>query len=358
MEKLFNDPNYETNIRVHLDACNSGSQFTSAITGDLGGCRATNVLPSYEPERREYKNLVRKDAYLMVSELSKQIVERELKVETDPEKIDNLKFYKKILLSDGRKICKRPVMVSNYGGTAGGRTAILWDMFRELKVERKYVNRRVATGLSNILGEAIGKEIDGVFTGTLRGGTAFEKYIHKMNNLIAQQNQKVYWRTADGFDVCHAKAKELKPKQIHLQLPGARRRTTIISKQFSKNKLNPRKMKSAISPNYIHSLDAMLLRRVSLGMKAVGILDCDMIHDSFGCNPNHVDKMLEITKNEFKRLVKEKPLEILHEDLSEQAEQHGAPQKKIDAVVVPNLYSLSENECMLDELDDSEWFFS
>ncbi len=55
-------------------------------------------------------------------------------------------------------------------------------------------------------------------------------------------------------------------------------------------------MKSAISPNFIHSLDAELLRRVALKMRDAGVVDSDWIHDSFGSHPNDVDLMLMITK--------------------------------------------------------------
>jgi hypothetical protein len=70
--------------------------------------------------------------------------------------IDSVEMFKREMSGkNGRKICKRPVMVSNYGGTMGGRTDILFNMFRELKIERKFVNIRVARHLSKIIGDAI-----------------------------------------------------------------------------------------------------------------------------------------------------------------------------------------------------------
>ena len=102
----------------------------------------------------------------------------------------------------------------------------------------------------------------------------------------------------------------MRPKQVEILLPGSRRLTSIIKRTFSDNVSIP-KMKSAISPNYIHSLDAELLRRVALRMKQEGIVDSDWIHDSFGCHPNDVDLMLDITKEEFGDLVLRDPLSVL-----------------------------------------------
>jgi len=102
-----------------------------------------------------------------------------------------------------------------------------------------------------------------------------------MNNVIAKKGNPVTWTTSDGFHVTHIKQKELKPKQVSCLLPNSRRETVIYKKSFSDD-INPVKMKSAISPNYIHSLDAELLRRVAIGMKNLNVVNTDWIHDSFG----------------------------------------------------------------------------
>jgi len=59
LKKLELDPNYEFKGRIHLDACNSGSQFTSAMTNDLDGCLATNVTPTYKRNRNQIISIVR-----------------------------------------------------------------------------------------------------------------------------------------------------------------------------------------------------------------------------------------------------------------------------------------------------------
>lgn len=343
MQKYSIDNSYVPNVRIHLDACNSGSQFTSAITGDLSGCEATNVIPSYDEEG----NQVRKDAYLLVSQRALELCEKKISKAGDKKTKQMFEFFKRLLVDDGRKVCKVPVMVSNYGGTTGGRTEILWNMFRELKVERKWITKKVAAQFSKLIGDAI--------TGTLKGGKAFETYIHKMNNIVAKNNIPIEWTTSDGFRIVHVKSKELKPKQVTCMLPGARKPTVIIKRQFGENVSVP-KMKSAISPNYIHSLDAELLRRVALRMKQEGIVDSDWIHDSFGCHPNDVDLMLDITKEEFGDLVLRDPLSVLDQELRDQMIMDDKTIDQLEESPMPRLNEFEPND--IENVWESNWFFS
>lgn len=340
LRKVIEDPTATFNGRIHLDACNSGSQFTSALTGDVKGCLATNVTPTIGEDGL----CERQDAYLLVAnksiELTKDILSGEL---SDIDR-DVYEMLLNLLETNGRKICKRPVMVSNYGGTAGGRADMLYDMFRDLKIDRKYISKDNAIKFAKIIGDSI--------MGVLNGGKAFEKYIQTMNNIIAKGGTPVKWSTSDGFNVVHSKNKQLKPKRISIVLPKSRRYTDIRNIVYS-SEVSPSKMRSAISPNYIHSLDAELLRRVALRMRDEGIFQSDWIHDSFGCLPNEVGRMLEITKEEFLEMMENKPLEVLDNELREQAIFNGTKEKQLDKVVVPNLGSVDFCKIL-----DSEWFFS
>jgi DNA-directed RNA polymerase len=345
MLQLVNDPKYKVKARIHLDACNSGSQFTSAITGDREGCLATNVMPTILEDGSQ----LRQDAYMLVAEKALALTESYINDEKDREKKSVYRLFRDLLKDKGRKICKTPVMVSNYGGTAGGRAEILWDMMRELDVERKWITKKNASLFASIIGSSI--------TGVLSGGKAFEGYIQQMNNIISRNGKAIWWTTDDGFYVVHVKNKELKSKQVVCMLPGARRKTTIIKKQYS-DKISPVKMKSAISPNYIHSLDAELLRRVALKMQRAGIKDSDWIHDSFGCHPNYVSQMLELTKIEFRKLARKSPLKKLDKELRSQADDSRATTRMLSNIRIPSLRGFNISEGDLDVVMESEWFFS
>jgi DNA-directed RNA polymerase len=347
LKKVVNDPSLKFYGRIHLDACNSGSQFTSAITGDKDGCLATNVIPTINTETGLCD---RKDAYLLVADISKTIINERLLYEEDPDLIEELKFFKDLMDKNGRKICKTPVMVSNYGGTAGGRADILWNMFREMKVDRKFINRSTSSRFSSIIGAAI--------KGVLKGGKAFEIYVQKMNNIIAKQNKPIWWTTSDGFHVVHTKNKELKSKRVTCLLPGSRKKTTIIKKIYSRD-VSVTKMRSAISPNYIHALDAELLRRVALRMFKEGIKGSDWIHDSFGCHPNYVTLMLDITKEEFLKLIKKSPLRVLDEELRSQMKSRKKKDiQALEKINMPQLRGFNISGDGLNTIMESEWFFS
>ena len=339
-KKIAEDPKATFNGRIHLDACNSGSQFTSALTGDVKGCLATNVTPTIGDDGL----CDRQDAYLLVANKSIELTKLMLSGSLSDEDRDIYEMLLGLLENHGRKICKRPVMVSNYGGTAGGRADMLYDMFRDLKIDRKYIKKDNAIKFAKIIGDSI--------TGVLNGGKAFEKYIQTMNNLIAKGGTSVRWYTGDRFPVIHVKSKELKPERVKLKLPNSRRETSIYKKNFS-NEVSPSKMRSAISPNYIHSLDAELLRRVALRMRDEGVESSDWIHDSFGCLPNDVSRMLKTTKEVFLDMMEKDPLLSLDVDLRGQAIRKGSTEKQVCKVILPNLGDIE-----LSKILDSEWFFS
>jgi len=340
LQEFVKNPNYKFNGRIHLDACNSGSQFTSAITGDEAGCKATNVIPTFDQSGKQ----IRQDAYLLVA--NKALTLTKKMISENNERKVALEAFEDMLTKNGRKICKKPVMVSNYGGTEGGRSVILGAMMRELKIKKGINTKENAALYSKTIGSSI--------TGVLNGGKAFETYIQKMNGVIASRNKPITWTTSDGFHVVHIKHKELKEKRIRCLLPGARRETVIRLKRYSQD-VSPSKMRSAISPNYIHSLDAELLRRVAMKMKLAGVANSDWIHDSFGCHPNHVDCMLHTTIDEFVKLIQRMPLKVLDRQLREQAGKTKPVLKKLSKIKLPINQDFDFN---LPLLACSFWFFS
>jgi len=65
---------------------------------------------------------------------------------------------------------------------------------------------------------------------------------------------------------------------------------------------DPRAARQAIAPNFIHSLDAAHMFLTVDRMLDYNIEDFSMIHDSFGCHPNHVEIMRDCLREEFFRM--------------------------------------------------------
>ena len=88
-------------------------------------------------------------------------------------------------------------------------------------------------------------------------------------------------------------------------------------------------------------------------MRDEGIESSDWIHDSFGCLPNEVGRMLEITKEVFLEMMESNPLLVLDKDLRRQAIRNGSTEKQLEKVVLPNLGDVNFSKIL-----ESEWFFS
>lgn len=363
---------YQINTRIHLDACNSGSQFTSAMTRDLQGCINTNVVPTYSDDGTQN----RQDAYLIVRDNALAVnSERMAVVEMDLARLEHvsekgsldeqtktgeeleelrrmLRFYKfsEALFNDkGRKCCKTIVMVSVYGGSAQGAAAISFGNFREFNVDREWINKKDAYRFADTILESI--------KNTLIGGKRFEKYIQLMCKVIAKQGTIIEWTTGDGFYVA-LKKYMTSNKDISCRLPNGRRKTTISYVVF-KDTLAVAKMANSISPNVVHSIDAELLRRVAIKMRDFGISNCDMIHDSFGCHPNYVDDMLLFTKQAFMEIMKSDPLRVLDNELRALIDMKDEDAvEQLGQIVYPEVGTLDIDNGGMDSLIDSDWFFS
>ena len=57
--------------------------------------------------------------------------------------------------------------------------------------------------------------------------------------------------------------------------------------------------KTGVTPNFIHSLDALHMRRFVRDMNRANHNDLWAVHDSFGCHANHVGKMRAILRDQF-----------------------------------------------------------
>jgi DNA-directed RNA polymerase len=145
---------------------------------------------------------------------------------------------------------------------------------------------------------------------TLSSSNAGKAYLKSISDIASDLNQHLCWTTPSGFKV------------VHYYTETQTRRS--IAKLFNSRELHffvktdtpaSRSAKQAISPNYIHSLDAAHVFLVLAALLSEGLTDFCMIHDSYGCHANDVPLMSRITREEFAGMHKTNQLQFFKEDV-------------------------------------------
>jgi DNA-directed RNA polymerase len=108
--------------------------------------------------------------------------------------------------------------------------------------------------------------------------------------------------------------------------------------------LSSKDMALAVAPNFVHSMDACLLRASIIKGMESGISDYGMVHDSFGV---HATKMTQF----LKECVKPAFVEMYQQDVLQQF-----------AARLPQVLELpplpTKGSLVLEHVQDSEFFFS
>ncbi|WP_289055185.1 DNA-directed RNA polymerase [Carboxylicivirga marina] len=329
VKKSLQDPNHLFKGRVHLDACASGTQFISALTGDREGLLLTNVLPSHNVKGE----LIRKDIYQKLADFVKSEFESDLLLgvpdgSLHPADIDFLNFAIKAINEHGRAMGKEVIMTGNYNATKRGIIKGVMGILRdvepdiELEDEEDVSIYDISDDMRCFTALAMYEAGESV----LRGVVALKKHLNKVIG-----GEVVEWELSDGF-VAKNGVKSTKKIKCFLRLN--KDTYTAIYNIYSKDekKNDKRSTRTSLVPNFIHSLDACLLRMVAKRCH----FDMSVIHDSFGCHPNNVDKMLQITKECFVEIIESDPIRQLTGESFEPIDE----------------------DFSLEGLQESVWFFS
>ena len=255
--------NYESRLMLHQDATNSGFQFGAALTGDRATASLVNITP----------DLTSKDAPadlygVMAKHLTDYIVEQDQTLTDWLPAID-------------RNFCKKPIMTTGYGAgittimtgseNKKGSQGILQYMEKliAVKPELRHLVERVEE-LKPAIEYALGKTASAMLTIT-------ETMHQHAKDIVDLGSETIEWTTPDGF-VCIQQKRDNQGRRIEL----ANGATTFEKlKRGSKDPIDSEGMTRALPPNFIHSMDAQMLRTAGLAAKAAGIAFVP-IHDSFG----------------------------------------------------------------------------
>lgn len=318
-----------------VDATCSGLQHYSAMLRDEVGGRSVNLVPG----------LSRQDIYGDVAEKTIEKLFRESNLY--PVECANL-----IKFGVNRKMTKRQVMVVPYAGTFSScmsytREAISdrikeghllpWDM-NDVETHTKHVIL-----LSKLIWEAIDEVVVKGKEAMQWISSATREYTKYANAKIAGSayDKRMSWVTPDGFEVVHYRVDQ-KKHQVETYLDGNVRMRLLLNQETPK--LSSKDMAMAVAPNFVHSMDACLMRMSIMKGLSHGIYHYGMVHDSFGV---HASKMSQFLRD----CVKPAFIEMYQQDVLQQFRDRLPDGLKLQPLP-------AHGSLVLEDVQDSEFFFS
>jgi len=304
-----------TQVPVHIDGKCNGSQHWSAIMRDKQLADLTNVTSSIIPQ----------DLYQHVADRATEYI----KFHKDENPI--LQMFIDHWSTLDRAVTKRSTMCDSYGLTFYG---IQKYTRSEGHVDWIPKDKRGAAVVE------LAKAIQAGLTTTLESSNRGKDYLKSVANIYSENNKQLSWTTPSGFRVVHI-----------YNTSGSRRSLAKLfnSKElqffYRTNDVDPRAVRQAISPNYIHSLDAAHMFLTIYQLIDMGFQFLSMIHDSYGCHAPLIGTLRDVIRKEFLIMHSENLLEKFREEV----------QSNLGKMLPepPQIGGLSLNEVL-----DSDYFFS
>jgi len=278
-----------SSIPVQLDGKCNGNQHWSAIMKDPKIAGLTSVSPNSKPQ----------DLYQYVADITTDLC---LKFRDSNEWFDL--FLTQWNDAIDRKVTKRSTMCEPYGLT-------FYGIQRYIKTEGHldWIPKEKRGAAITELSRAIKNSLDLSLSEPNKGKRYLKDIVSKANEL----NKHVVWTTPSGFKVVHHYNKN-KTRRSLSKLYSTKELTFFVRTKD----VDERAALQAIAPNYIHSLDAAHMFNTLYRMLNNFIYDVCMIHDSYGCHANDVEKMRVFINEEFYYIHKDNQLEIFRKDIENQ----------------------------------------
>lgn len=292
-----NPEGYLCRLPVGIDGSCSGLQHFSALLRDRVGGTHVNLVAQDEPA----------DVYQVVADVvSPQVTE-------DAE--TNVYARRWLAIGISRKVAKRCVMTYVYGSKQFGfaehlaedffkelTKVVMPDMQPELNEKPWEFSFRCERELK-ATAHYLAKHIWNAVQVTVKAAADAMVWLQDLAGLLASKGIPLNWTTPSGFPVINAYyAPQVERVDMTLwdravSVPR-RMKPTVMVGQNTKELL-PRKCRSSVSPNAIHSLDAAHLHLAVLRAREEGITSVMLIHDSFSCLPNDMKRFSEIVRETF-----------------------------------------------------------
>lgn len=269
---------FVSHLPIALDGSCNGIQHFSAMLRDEVGGAAVNLVPSEKPQ----------DIYQSVADRTTERLKELAKGEDDNQ------WLAEGWLAFGldRKITKRAVMVLPYGGTFKACMDYVRDAVRE----------KIAGGKENPFGDQLPKaeaflagQVWKSIGDVVVAARAAMGWLQACTRVANEANVEIRWTTPSGFVGVQA-YREMDDYRIKTRFGGSLVyfKYAEETQRFDKNK-----QVSAISPNFVHSLDASAMMLTIGKCLDAGVTDFAMIHDSYGTHAATTDKLAELLREAF-----------------------------------------------------------
>lgn len=306
---LENGEDHESRLPVHIDGSCNGLQHFSALLRDPKGAEAVNVAPNETPQ----------DVYTEVAEaVKRRLVE-------DAGKGNGLA---QAWLGTGavdRKLAKRPTMTFGYGSKKFGFVNQIWEHLQGLdNVEEVLSWFQDEDGESTVgpslryMAECLWDALQDVVVG------AFEamEWMQEMARRVSGTDRPVSWTVPfTGFPVIQDGFTYFKTteKRLDTHLCGGVRYQPVY--QARTKEVDKRRQANGISPNFVHSLDAVAMMLTTELAAQEGLEHFAMIHDSFGCHAGQMEVLRDCTRRAFYQLYSRRDiLQDLYHELLDQVD--------------------------------------
>lgn len=222
-----------------------------------------------------------------------------------------------------RSLVKQPVMTYPYAVTESGVKTQLTNKLKELSRAGKVQfpdghASKVAFMLKTVVYQTVREEV--------RAAAVAMDWLKKVAEEISKYNRPICWFSPIGLLVVQDYKQET-AKRIRTAFGGVRVEQSYYEKT---NQIEPQKQMSAIAPNFVHSCDASHLMKTVNACLDHGLVDFNMIHDSYGTHAANAPLLARTLRQEFVNIYSGNVLEKFHQELS-----HFIPESELRGLTPP-----------------------
>jgi len=283
---------FVSHLPVALDGSCSGIQMFSAMLLDKKGAGSVNLLPADKPAD-VYQDVA--DAVLI--EVNQDILTgTEDSITAEGRFVAGTKTLAAQWLSFGitRKTCKRPVMTLAYGSREYGfKEQILVDTLAPAQKSMGDAFPFDEDGGYMAAGY-LAKKIWEAVTVTLVAAVQAMDWIKEIAGVANKAEVSINWVAPSGFPV-----EQSYKNMMSIRVDTAINGRTNLQLEVPTDAIDYRKQRSAISPNFVHSIDGAAMTLTVCACKDAGIDSFAVIHDSFGTHAADTDSLFAIVREVF-----------------------------------------------------------